>query len=129
MRELCASGRSAGHDRTYPYLLARARSMSLPLAKPQNFDSSESEENQKGPDLLVRTPEVSSPETSSTLNPIEEGSEGVSAVSTAFGLDMTDTLTGPPSHELPLQERSHHLLSEIDSVLETSPSIALDREA
>eukprot|EP00965_Chrysotila_dentata_P117918 3897293-Pleurochrysis_carterae.AAC.1 len=43
---------------------------------------------------------------------------------------MADTLTGSPFHEAPLNVRSHHLISEIDeSILETSRSIALDREA
>eukprot|EP00965_Chrysotila_dentata_P160682 5305627-Pleurochrysis_carterae.AAC.1 len=42
---------------------------------------------------------------------------------------MTDSLTEPTSHELQLQKQAQEILAEMDDVLETSPSVALDREA
>ena len=42
---------------------------------------------------------------------------------------MADTTTEPSSHELHLKEQAQVVLAEIDAVLATSPSVALDREA
>eukprot|EP00965_Chrysotila_dentata_P171271 5651996-Pleurochrysis_carterae.AAC.1 len=43
-------------------------------------------------------------------------------------MDMTDTLAEPPSHVLQLQEQAQDVVAETDAVLETSPSVAPDRE-
>eukprot|EP00965_Chrysotila_dentata_P206654 6183659-Pleurochrysis_carterae.AAC.1 len=43
--------------------------------------------------------------------------------------DTADALTESPSRELQLHEQAQHALAEIGAVLESSPSIALDREA
>eukprot|EP00965_Chrysotila_dentata_P108267 3575859-Pleurochrysis_carterae.AAC.1 len=48
----------------------------LSPCRPQNL-SSEWEEERRGPDLLVRTPESPRSETSRSQVPIEEGSKGV----------------------------------------------------
>eukprot|EP00965_Chrysotila_dentata_P232503 6199004-Pleurochrysis_carterae.AAC.1 len=61
--------------------------------------SSEWEHERRGPDLLVRTSEFPIPWTYRPQVPIEEGSEGVSAVPVPFGTDCT-RLTPPPSHPL-----------------------------
>eukprot|EP00965_Chrysotila_dentata_P003428 111572-Pleurochrysis_carterae.AAC.1 len=83
----------------------------------------------KGPGPSVRTSEFPSPETSRPQDPTEEGSEGVSAVPVPFGTDTADVPTESPSHELQLHEQAQDVLAETGAVLESSPSIALDREA
>eukprot|EP00965_Chrysotila_dentata_P249640 6208995-Pleurochrysis_carterae.AAC.2 len=83
----------------------------------------------KGPaPYLVRAPESSRPETSRSP-PIEEGSDGVSAVPVSFCTDTADILTESPSFEILLREQAKEVLSGIEAVLETSPTIALDRKA
>eukprot|EP00965_Chrysotila_dentata_P089950 2969192-Pleurochrysis_carterae.AAC.3 len=82
--------------------------------RPGNL-SSEWEEERMGSDLLVRTAELPSPETSRSQSPIEEGSEGVPAVPLSFGMDTADTPTESPSHELQLQEQAEEVLEEIDA--------------
>eukprot|EP00965_Chrysotila_dentata_P038060 1265301-Pleurochrysis_carterae.AAC.1 len=61
--------------------------------------------------------------------PIEEGSEGVSALPVPFGTETVDVSTESPSHELQLEEQAQGLLAEIDAILATSPSVALDKKA
>eukprot|EP00965_Chrysotila_dentata_P070719 2338134-Pleurochrysis_carterae.AAC.1 len=91
--------------------------------------SSNWEEERRGPDLLVRTSQFPSPGTSRPREPIEEGSEGASAVPVLFGTDTADAPTESPSHELQLHEQAQEVLAEIGAVLDNSPSIALDMEA
>eukprot|EP00965_Chrysotila_dentata_P189847 6173546-Pleurochrysis_carterae.AAC.1 len=100
----------------------------LSSCRPQN-SSSEWEEERRGPDLLIRTPKSPRPETSRSQVPIEEGSEGVSAVPVLSGMDTADTPTKLSSHDLHLLEQTREVLKEIRTTLATSPSVALDREA
>eukprot|EP00965_Chrysotila_dentata_P016469 545367-Pleurochrysis_carterae.AAC.1 len=98
------------------------------LCRPRNL-SSKWKEERRGPDLVVRTSELPSPETSRPQDPIEEGSEGVSAVPVPFGTDTADVPTESPSHELQLHEQTQDVVAAIGAVLKNLPSIALDREA
>eukprot|EP00965_Chrysotila_dentata_P216294 6189289-Pleurochrysis_carterae.AAC.5 len=86
------------------------------------------DEERRGPDLLVRTLNFPSPETCRSHEPIEEGSEGLPAMPVSFGTNMTDVSPEPASQELPLREQAQEVLSKIYAVLESSPSIALDRD-
>eukprot|EP00965_Chrysotila_dentata_P036951 1229283-Pleurochrysis_carterae.AAC.1 len=60
--------------------------------RPRNL-SSDWEEERRGPDLLVRTSKFPSPGTSRPQEPIEEGSDGVSAVPVPFDTDTADAPT------------------------------------
>eukprot|EP00965_Chrysotila_dentata_P036431 1212702-Pleurochrysis_carterae.AAC.1 len=51
-------------------------------------------------------------------------SGGVSIVFIPFGLEMTDNLTGPPSHELPAEHRPHYFVLDDGSVLEVALTVA-----
>eukprot|EP00965_Chrysotila_dentata_P239873 6203360-Pleurochrysis_carterae.AAC.1 len=68
--------------------------------RPQNL-SPDWEEEQRRPDLLVRTSEFPSPGASRPHPPIEEGPEGVSAVPVPFGTNTADA-SAESSHELQL---------------------------
>eukprot|EP00965_Chrysotila_dentata_P167985 5546989-Pleurochrysis_carterae.AAC.1 len=71
------------------------------------------EEERRGPDLRVRTSEFPSPGEIGSQVPIEEGSEGVSAVPVPSGIDTADAPTKLSSYELLLLQQTRRVLEEI----------------